>query len=86
MPTTNPQHAHPITPTPAAPAHFDYISAAASAKVSPDQLQSLIRLFEADYPHDLMLRELHILRACHAIARGTSTIQTILSNRADRAA
>lgn len=64
--------------TPPTPEHFDYIGAAAAAGLSPEQLSAIIRLFEADYPDDLMLRELHVLRACHAVAKGRATIESIL--------
>jgi hypothetical protein len=68
-----------ITPTPSTPVHFDYRKAATQASLSAEQLQSLIRLFESDYPHDLMLRELHVLRACNAIVRGTTTAASVLA-------
>lgn len=68
----------PAVPTPPAPVHFDYTRAAAEARVTATQLRALIRLFETDYPDDLMLRELHILRACNAIVRGLTTIETVL--------
>ena len=69
-------------PTPAEPAYFDYRGPAAAAGVSPQDLQSIIRIFEADYPSDLMLRELHILRACRAILEGRSTIRQLLAPQA----
>ncbi len=62
----------PSTPTPKTPAFFDYRRAAVDARLSDANLTALIRLFEADYPDDLLLRELHILRACNAIVRGTT--------------
>lgn len=76
----------PITPTPAFPEYFDYTRAASEAGLTPDLLRSLVRLFEADYPHDVMLRELHILRACNAILRGAVSIKDVLSPRDEAAA
>ena len=67
----------PLLPIPT-PAHFDYPRAAREAKLTDADLRSLIRLFEIEYPTDLMLRELHILRACNAIIRGSTTIRQIL--------
>src|ERR1700760_222940 len=61
-------------PTPTQPEHFDYRPAAQRAGLSVAQLAQIIRVFEADYPADLMLRELHILRACNALADGRATI------------
>jgi hypothetical protein len=79
-------HSEPTKPTPSVPEYFDYTRAAREAGLTPEQLRSVIRLFEADYPHDVMLRELHILRACNAIRRGTVTIQQVLSSHEERAA
>jgi hypothetical protein len=72
-------------PTPSKPVHFNYPHAAASAGLSSIQLLQMVRIFEADYPYDLMLRELHILRACNAIARGFTTLEAILSPVKDAA-
>jgi len=74
------------TPTPALPEHFDYPRAAREAKLTDTDLCSLVRLFEIEYPSDLMLRELHILRACNAIIRGSTTIRQILSMPGTQAA
>lgn len=53
-----------VLPTPEIPEHFDYRRAASDAGFSPIDLRAVQVLFEADYPSNLMLRELHILRAC----------------------
>lgn len=74
------------TPTPIPPQHFDYTRAARQANLSPADLAAIIRLFENDYPHDLMLRELHILRACNAIIRGAVTLRDILAAPGEQAA
>ena len=70
----------PSTPTPPTPEYFDYPRVAKDADITPDQLAAIIRIFEADYPYDLMLRELHILRACNAVKEGRITIQAILDD------
>jgi hypothetical protein len=78
--------AQPSVPTPAVPVHFDYTRAAREAHLSDADLRALIRIFEADYPDDLMLRELHVLRACNAIVRGTATIRQMLDPTNSQAA
>jgi hypothetical protein len=75
-----------LTPTPVVPAYVDYFAAAARAGIGRDDLAAIVRLFERDYPHDVMLRELHVLRACHAVERGVATVRSILSAATDRAA
>jgi hypothetical protein len=75
-----------IIPTPAEPEYFDYREDARKAGVSGDQLRSLQALFEHEYPRDLMLRELHILRACMAIAEGRVSIRTVLAGDVSSAA
>jgi hypothetical protein len=68
------------TPTPHPPEYFDYNHAASSAQLTGPELAKLIERFERDYPADLMLRELHILRACNAIAGGRATLNSIVSS------
>ncbi len=75
-----------LTPTPNPPEYFDYTRAAREAHLSAEQLTALIRMFEQDYPHDVLLRELHVLRACNAILRGAVGIQDVLSSHHERAA
>ena len=81
-----PNPTSPSIPTPALPQHFDYTRAAHQANLSPADLAAIIHLFEHDYPHDLMLRELHILRACNAIIRGAVTLRDILAAPGEQAA
>lgn len=73
-------------PTPAVPEYFDYRNAAAGAKLSPSDVRAIQRLFETDYPSDLMLRELHILRACNALRAGTVTLGQVLDTAGREAA
>ncbi len=65
--------------TPKDPAYFDYKAAAATPALCVDELRALVTLFEADYPDDLMLRELLVLRACNAIARGAVGIRYVFN-------
>lgn len=65
-------------PTPARPEYFDYLTVARAAGLTDSQLRAMTAVFEADYPDDLMLRELHILRACRAIETGRASVQQIL--------
>ncbi|MBL8887917.1 MAG: hypothetical protein JNK16_14770 [Phycisphaerales bacterium] len=76
----------PPIPTPTSPAYFDYTRAAHAANLSESDLRALIAIFESDYPNDLMLRELHVLRACNAIVRGLTTIRQVLGSSSSQAA
>jgi len=76
----------PSIPTPATPEYFDYTRAAREAGIADAELRTLIGIFETDYPDDLMLRELHVLRACNAVARGTVTIRRVLGSTNSQAA
>lgn len=66
----------------ATPEYYDYPAAAATAGLTEPELDAIARLFEAEYPSDVMLRELHILRACNAIARGDTTLDRVLAPQA----
>jgi len=61
------------TPDPAKPRlaeYFDYQSPASHAGLSLSQLAILERAAAADYPGDLMMIELRLLRTCNAICSG----------------
>ncbi len=73
-------------PTPPIPEYFEYRDTAVSAGLTPVQLAAIIQLYEKDYPGDLMLRELHILRACNALAQGRTTLERLLHHSGDLAA
>lgn len=73
-----------FVPTPTPPEHFDYLAAAQRAGIRPEQLDEIVRAFESDYPGDLMLRELHILRACNSVHAGRTTLARLLSEIRDR--
>lgn len=68
----------PPVPTPSVPEHFDYRVAARAAGIDGERLREIARVFEVDYPRDLMLRELHILRACNAVRSGMATVAQIV--------
>ena len=53
--------------------YFDYEEAAAQAGISRDDLEAIRRRVESDYAGDL-LRELHLMRICREIGRGTSSV------------
>lgn len=69
----------PPVPTPASPEYFEYRAAAAAAGITTEQLRRIQRIFELDYPHDLMLRELHILRVCNAVRDGLVSVEQVLA-------
>ena len=58
--------------------YFDYESAAREAKLSAEQLQLICDIVHRDYPHDRMLFELHVLRACNAIRDGRVTLEQVV--------
>lgn len=62
----------------AANEYFNFHSAAREAGISDDQLRMIEKMFRADYPSDDMLYELHVLRACHAVRDGLTTLDAIL--------
>ncbi len=53
---------------------FDYEQAAAEAGFSSEEVAQLSRVVRAEYPHDDMLYELHMVRACRAVREGVITI------------
>ena len=57
---------------------FDYEEAAREAGLTEAQLAQLCALVREDFPHDEMMFELHVLRACMAILGGRATVQQIL--------
>ena len=54
--------------------YFDYERTASEAGFSPEELAQLSRVVRQEFPHDDMLYELHMLRACHAVREGITTI------------
>ncbi len=62
--------------------YFDYETMARQAGLSPAQLDQIVERVRRDYPSDLMLCELHILRACRAIRDHRVTITEVLADPA----
>lgn len=58
--------------------YFDYEPVARAAKIPPAKLDELRRLFREEFPHDDMLYELHVLRACMAVREGLTTLEEAL--------
>jgi hypothetical protein len=58
--------------------YFDYETVAGEARIPADKMEQLVRAFNREEPHDAMLAELHILRACMAIKNGRLTVDQAL--------
>lgn len=58
--------------------YFDYAKAAREARISPDKLEALSRAVREEFPHDEMMYELHLLRACTAIREGRISLEEAL--------
>ena len=58
--------------------YFDYKSVAREAKLPADKLKRLVDLVRKEFPHDAMMAELHMLRACAAIRDGHVNIDEAL--------
>lgn len=61
--------------------YYDYQSVATEAGIPAAKLAELVRLVQAEYPHDPMMCELHILRACLAIREGRITVDEALAKQ-----
>ena len=59
---------------------FDYVTAARSAGISPQDLDRLRLAVRAEYPHDDMMFELRLLRTIKAISGGYVTVDQALSD------
>ena len=57
---------------------FDYEPVAVAAHIPADKMALICEVFRQDYPHDDMLFELHVLRACMAVRDGHATLEDIL--------
>ena len=58
--------------------HFDYEKVAKEAGITAVALEELRRLIRHEFPHDEMLYELHLLRACRAIRDGRLKLEDAL--------
>ena len=63
--------------------YFDYEPVAKEAGLSREQLRRLEEVVGRDYPDDLMLFELHVLRACNAIRDRRITFEKAVSEPAE---
>jgi hypothetical protein len=64
--------------------YFDYESIAKEAGIPSSKLDALQRIVRQEFPHDDMMYELHLLRACMAIREGYVTISEAI--RSEKAA
>lgn len=60
--------------------YFDYEGAAREVKIPPEKLDQLCRRVQQEFPHDQMMHELHVLRACMAVKSGVLTIDQALAS------
>ena len=66
--------------------YFDYEPVAREAKIPERKLRKLANLVRQEFPHDPMMADLHMLRACMAVRDGRALIDDVLRNQsADQA-
>lgn len=58
--------------------YFDYENTAREAGITKDQLVQIVAVTKAEFPHDDMMFELHVLRICMAIRDGLATVVQVL--------
>jgi hypothetical protein len=61
--------------------YFDYETVAREAKIPPKKMEKLLALIREEFPHDPLMYELHVLRACMAIRDGRINIDEALKNK-----
>jgi len=61
--------------------YFDYKTVAREARIPPKKMEKLIALIREEFPHDPLMYELHVLRACMAIRDGHVDIEHALKNK-----
>lgn len=66
--------------------YFDYESVAREVGLSDAQLDVIKRGIRLDYPHDDLLWELHVLRACMVIKDGHATYEEVVKALPNREA
>ena len=66
--------------------YFDYESVAREAAIREEDLDELRRAIRHEYPHDDMMFELHLLRACMAVRNGYATVEEVLRSEVAHAA
>ncbi|MCL5104545.1 MAG: hypothetical protein M1133_10615 [Armatimonadetes bacterium] len=62
--------------------YFDYKTIAEQAGISDADLALIQELMQREFPHDEMMRDLHILRACMAVRDGRVTLDQVMNRRA----
>lgn len=60
--------------------HFDYLTVGRQAAIPEAALHELCDRVRSEFPHDELLYELHVLRACIAIRDGLSRLEDILAS------
>ena len=62
--------------------YFDYATVAKEAGITDRDLSLIEELMRSEFPHDEMMRDLHILRACMAVRDGRITVDQVLDRKA----
>lgn len=62
--------------------YFDYAKVASLAHIPDDKLEELKIIIREEFPHDDMMYELHLLRACRAIQEGFVSIEDAIHPKA----
>ena len=60
--------------------YFDFEKVAHEARIPSDKLAAISRSVRQDFPHDDMMHELHLLRACLAVRDGHATLEEVLAS------
>ena len=60
---------------------FAWENVAAEAGITAQELAQIERTVRLEFPHDDMLYELHVLRACRAVRSGNCTVEQIIGQR-----
>lgn len=61
---------------------FDYRQAGQRARIPPETIDRLWKMFRDEFPRDDMMAELHTLRAILAVERGEIALEEILNDEA----
>lgn len=61
--------------------YFDYTKAAQAAGIPRDKFEVLSRTLREEFPHDEMMYELHLLRACTSIREGRISLEEALRTK-----
>ena len=61
--------------------YFNYEKTAQEAKIPRDKFEALSRTLREEFPHDEMMYELHLLRACASIREGRISLDEALRSK-----